>query len=381
MKIIIKSLLFVLLGLCVGCEKSHKITWSGGSVNIEVSEGTIPVPVPDPTPDPTPDPDPTTKTFEVNGSLVGVPVGGKADSPWYQSIDHLPAHPRSADIIAATAPVVSTIGRRTQNDWGGDFGIPYAVGSGHAPVSILYDNAVESDPGPFPIALETPIEAGGDAHLLFFDKPNGMLYELFYTSRTATGYHAGSGAKWDSTKSWNQRPLGWTSADAAGMPILPLLVTVDDVAAALAKPNPADQYIPHALRFTLTNTGRGLLPPAQHFASTVPYSLPGRPPMGMRVRVKKTMDLSIFNPPTQVIMRTLQIKGMILADNGANWFITGTQDPRWWNAYAPGSISYFDAITGVDAGKIGLKQFSRELFDSNIEVVDFKDSDVITQVP
>lgn len=354
-----------LLVLALGCDKSTKITFSGATVNIDVAGSAEPPPPPvDPPPGPAP-------TLEVNADLAGVQLL-PATAAWYQSVDHLPAHPRSREIILATEPVVASLGRRTQNDWGPDLGMPYAIGSGHPPVAVEALYAAESDPGPHPVPLTAPIENGSDKHLLYFDRGSGKLFELFLAERSGGGFKCGSVAVWDSRKDVDQRTLGWTSADAAGLPILPGLVRLDEFKRALAKPNLGDRHLDHALRYTLKNTGHGFIWPARHYASLVPYSLPGRPPMGMRVRVKKTLDLSQFNEPTQVLLRTLQVKGGICADNGANWFVGGTQDPGWGE--------YWDAITGNVDGKKGFKSFAGALFDDNVEVIDFKDSEVVTQV-
>lgn len=320
-----------------------------------------------PVPPPPPPPPPASGTFAKNADLAGIKLLTD-DSGWYTRVDGLPVHPASQQIILAQPPVVAGL-YRTQNDWGPDFGNPYAAGKGFPPVPVnvtLYPG--ESDLGPRPIPLDAQIETGPDHHLLYLDTDAGMIYEMGTAAREGSGFSCEAIAAWNIHKSYDQRPLGNTSADAAGLPILPGLVRYDEMKAALAKPNVADQHLGHAVRFTLPNTGHGFVAPARHYASLVPYGLPGRPPMGLRVRVNPAMDISGYNPPAQVLLRTLQLYGGILADNGAAWFFTGTQDERW--------AEYWDAITGNVNGKKGFKSFAGDDFLRNFQVLDF--TDVIT---
>lgn len=305
----------------------------------------------------------------VNGQL---PFTVLKDSAWYQDITSNPAHPRSREIITSQPPVVPELGRRCHNDWGMDFGMPYSVISGHPPVQVVSAYAAESDKGPFPIPQGAPIETGPDRHLICYDRGTDTTYELFSASWAGAILDCQSAAVWHGSKSDDQRPLGWTSADAAGLMILPGLVKYDEMKLALSRSDPASQHLGHALRFTLPNTGHGFLWPARHYASLVPYGLPGRPPMGMRIRLKASYDISKYNQPTQVLLRTLQKYGAILADNGAAFFFSGTADVRW--------AEYFDAITGVVDGKLGFKSLAKADFDDNMEVIDFADAEVVTQV-
>lgn len=206
---------------------------------------------------------------------------------------------------------------------GGPFGIPYVVvGDGQARVPVTFDYADESDPGPYPVPPDAPIEGGaasaGDRHVIVVDRVQWKLHELYAAyPATGGGWHAGSGAVFDlSTNAL--RPAGWTSADAAGLPILPGLVRFDDVAAGA---------ISHALRFTVSRTRRAYLAPARHWASSDPSAL--RPPMGMRVRLKAGYDISGFPASAQVILRALKTYGMLVADNGSDWFVSGVADSRW----------------------------------------------------
>ena len=208
---------------------------------------------------------------------------------------------------------------------GAPSGIPYVVVSGNqARVPVEFKWPDESDPGPYPIPLDAPIEGGpegrGDRHVLVIDRDNWMLYELF-SARPVDGgarWQAGSGAIFD-LKANKTRPAGWTSADAAGLPIFPGLVRYDEVMQR--------KEIPHALRFTCVRTRRAYVPPATHFASKL--TDPNLPPMGMRVRLRADYDISPFPPPVQVILRCIKKHGMILADNGGDFFISGSPDPRW----------------------------------------------------
>src|SRR5207302_6624687 len=177
--------------------------------------------------------------------------------------------------------------------------------------------AEETDAGPYPIPAGAPIEAGSDRHMLVVRQGECRLYELFDAQLTASGWHAGSGATWD-LRSNALRHDGWTSADAAGLPILPGLIRYDEVAAG---------HIDHALRFTAQRTQRGYIHPATHFASSI--TDPNVPPMGARFRLKADYDCSPLSRTAQVVCMALKRYGMLLADNGSNSFITGAPDRRW----------------------------------------------------
>lgn len=187
-------------------------------------------------------------------------------------------------------------------------------------MSFAYDD--ESDHGPYPIPHNAPIEGGasstGDRHVIVLDRDSWKLYELYYAFPNGNGsWRAGSGAIFD-LGSNTLRPVGWTSADAAGLPILPGLVRYDEVSAG---------EIPHALRFTVSRTRRAYLSPARHWASSDTSSL--RPPMGMRVRLKTSVNISSYPASAQVILRALRKYGMMVADNGSDWYVSGTADTRW----------------------------------------------------
>ena len=203
-------------------------------------------------------------------------------------------------------------------------GIPYVTVPGsQAKVDVTFGYAEESDPGPYPIPPPPPIEGdpegNGDRHILIIDQDNCLLYELYAAHLDPDGWQAGSGAIFD-LQSYDLRPDGWTSADAAGLPIFPGLVRYDEVAAG---------QIQHALRFTLEETRSEHIWPARHDASHL--SREQYPPMGQRFRLKADFDISGFSPAVQVILQAMKTYGLILADNGSDWFISGAPDERWNN--------------------------------------------------
>lgn len=245
------------------------------------------------------------------------------DNPWNQPVDTAAVDPNSSAIINAIGSTGAFHPDFGANWNGGPFGIPYVVVSGtQAKVTVTFDYASESDAGPYPIPSNAPIEGGasstGDRHVIIVDRDNAKLYELFCAFPKADGsWHAGSGAVFD-LNSNALRPAGWTSADAAGLAILPGLVRYEEVAAGA---------IEHAVRFTVSRTRRAYIAPARHWASSDTSSL--RPPMGMRVRLKAGVNISTYPASAQVILRALKKYGMIVADNGSNWYASGTADARW----------------------------------------------------
>jgi hypothetical protein len=259
---------------------------------------------------------------------AGASLNGKrlfpADNPWNQDISNEPVDPNSANLIASMGlgtslhPDFGTIWNGAPN------GIPYIVVSGSqtkVPITFTaYGN--QSDPGPYPVPTDAPVEGGpngtGDRHVLVIDRDNWKLYELYRAFPNGTGWNAESGAVFD-LNSNALRPAGWTSADAAGLPIFPGLVRYDEVFGR--------REITHALRFTASRTRRAYVAPARHFASS--NTDPNLPPMGMRVRLKASVDISGYTPAMQVILRGLKKYGMILADNGSNWYVSGAPDARW----------------------------------------------------
>jgi len=200
-----------------------------------------------------------------------------------------------------------------------------SVPGNQAPVAITFTDAgEESDPGPYPIPLDAPIEGGscgtGDRHVIVVQAETCTLYELYDASPQPDGsWQAASGARFDLTTD-ALRPEGWTSADAAGLPILPGLVRYEEIESGV---------IPHALRFTAERTQQAYVWPARHQAGAT--SDPNVPPMGQRFRLKPDVDITGHSPTNQIILQALKTYGMLLADNGSSWFLSGAPDDRWDN--------------------------------------------------
>ncbi len=239
-----------------------------------------------------------------------------ASNVWNRPIDDLPVAGNSATLVGSIGA-----SSKLHPDFGEnlDYGIPYNIVSAATPrVAVTFDYADESDAGPYPVPSPPLIEAGSDAHVLLVDKDACRLWELYAASPNGNGgWKAGSGATWD-LRSNALRPAGWTSADAAGLPILPGLVRYDEVAAG---------EIRHAIRFTAPDTRSAYVYPARHFASSDSGSR--LPPMGLRVRLKATYDISGLPPQAKVIATAMQRYGMILADNGSSWYFQGMSDSAW----------------------------------------------------
>ncbi len=248
-----------------------------------------------------------------------------ANDAWNQPVDQLP-------VAANSATLVNTIGATTRVHadfgsglWdGGPIGIPFITVSGSQPkYPATFDYASESDAGPYAVPLSAPIEGGsastGDRHAIVIDTDNCLLYELYSSYPQAASWQAGSGAIYN-LRSSTLRPAGWTSADAAGLPVFPGLVRYDEVASGEIK---------HAIRLTVTRTRNTYVWPARHYAS----SLTGTqyPPMGQRFRLRAGFDVSPYPTEVQVILRAMQKYGLIVADNGSAWFISGAPDERWNN--------------------------------------------------
>ena len=249
-----------------------------------------------------------------------------ADSFWHADVSALPVHPQSAtwvSSIGTTAGLKADFGSGTWN--GGPIGLPYTTVPGTQPrVPVSFGYADESDPGPYPIPPDAPIEGGssssGDRHVLVVDRDACRLWELYsaYPQNGGASWTAGSGAAWSLTSN-AMRPLGWTSGDAAGLPILPGLVRRDEVVAG---------EIDHVIRFTAPRTASAYVWPASHKAGTGGAS---DPPMGAWFRLKAGYDISGYSAANQVILRALKKHGMVLADNGSAWFMSGAPDAGWNN--------------------------------------------------
>ena len=240
-----------------------------------------------------------------------------ASNIWNTRIDSLPVHPMS-DAWLRSANASST---DLHPDFGPpDYGMEFvAVGRSHATTAIDFLYADESDRGPYPFDARTPIEGGSDRHALMVQRDTCRLFELFDARWNGGNPRAGSGAIWD-LDSNRLRPPAWTSADAAGLPILPGLVRWDEVVVG---------SIPHAIRFTVSCTTDSYVWPARHEAGVSDQDCP---PMGARFRLVSDFDLSSFSPKAKIILRAMRRYGMFVADNGSDWYFQGTRDGHWRNA-------------------------------------------------
>ena len=238
-----------------------------------------------------------------------------ADTVWNADVSSLPVHARSAQWLASMNAAVTNL----HPDFGAPpYGFPFnVVDNTHPLQTVTFQYASESDAGPYPVGADTSIEGGSDRHALIVNRATCTLYELFALNGSGSSWTAGSGAIFLLTSD-ALRPLGWTSADAAGLPIFPGLVRWDEVQAGA---------ITHAIRFTAVQTDRSFLWPARHQGGAA--SDPTLPPMGARFRLKATYDLTHFSLQAQVVLRALQHYGLILADNGSNWYFSGTEDASW----------------------------------------------------
>jgi hypothetical protein len=248
----------------------------------------------------------------------GCPILPPAN-PLNRDISRAPVDRHSADYIASIG-----LSAHLHADFGSNpaYGIPYAVvGPGQPKVPISFTEfGSESDPGPYPVPPRAPVEGAGsegDRHVLVLQRGSCRLYELYNAGRAGAGWDAGSGAVFN-LRSSRLRPAGWTSADAAGLPIFPLLARYDEVRAG---------RIDHALRVTVPRTQRGYIHPATHLASS--SDDPRLPPMGLRLRLKASFSLARYHGQALVVLRALKRFGLIVADNGSPWFITGAPNRRW----------------------------------------------------
>ncbi len=257
-----------------------------------------------------------------------------AEDPLNQEVAGLPVSPHSSEYVESIG-----LTAHLHPDFGNNpaYGIPYeVVGPEQPKVPVTFTKyRSESDPGPYPIPPGAAIEGGGpkgrgDKHVLVVQEGSCMLYELYKASHHGAGWHAVSGATFD-LRSDALRPEGWTSADAAGLPIFPLLARYPEVAAGA---------IDHALRVTVPRTQAGYIHPATHFASS--SSDPALPPMGLRLRLAASYNLEGFSGQALVILQALKRYGLIVADNGSPWYITGAPSPGWEEA----SILQIEKVPG-----------------------------------
>jgi len=301
-------------------------------------------------------------------ALVGCPIL-PADNIWNTPIDNLPVDPNSNTYINSIGGGGHLHPDFGSGTWDGfPIGIPYnIVDNNQVKSSVEFYYPDESDPGPYPIPANPKIEGdpdSGDRHILIIDRDNCILYEL-YDAWYDSGWQAGSGAIFD-LRSNALRPSGWTSADAAGLPILPGLVRYDEVMAG---------EINHALRFTVSGTQASFVWPARHKAATCGTT--SCPPMGQRFRLKADFDLAGFSPQVVVILRALQKYGMIVADNGSSWYISGVPDERWDNDMLvselhsiPGSafeaVDVSSLIVDPDSGRVNQ---TKAVYSLYIEII------------
>jgi hypothetical protein len=257
-----------------------------------------------------------------------------ANNPWNERVDKLPVAANSAQMIASIGLDTGLHPDFGSGLYGGQrIGIPFDVVSKTTPrARVSFDYADESDKVGYPIPANVHIEGGSDHHAILVVKSACRLYELFALHRTGSGWAAGSGATWD-LRSNHVRPAGWTSADAAGLPIFPGLARYDEVARGV---------IDHALRFTVERTRKAYIYPARHYASSSDDA--SLPPMGLRVRLKASVDISGFPRQARIVLQALKTYGMILADNGSNWYVSGAPDPHWSND----ALHTIDRIMGSD---------------------------------
>ena len=259
------------------------------------------------------------------GASLGGFIPFPADSLWNKDISSSAIDPNSNAILTFIGTGVGIHADFGAGQFGGStIGIPYLnVGSQQALLNVTFNQfGSESDAGPMPIPVTAPIEGfpnPGDQHVLVLDNSNCFLYELYASAVSGNSWTAGSAAIWDLLSN-EQRPYGWTSADAAGLPIFPGLVRYDEVAAG---------QIHHALRFTLQHSRAALVPPASHWAAN--SSNASAAPMGMRMRLRANFNVATYSAANQVLLNALKKYGMIMADNGSNLFLSGAPDDRWDN--------------------------------------------------
>jgi hypothetical protein len=248
-------------------------------------------------------------------TVAGCPVFPASD-PWNQDVSRAPVSPRSGAYVRSIG-----LDARLHPDFASKtYGIPFrVVPRSQKKVPIRFTAyGDESDKGPYPIPPRAPVEGGSDRHVIVVQRGTCKLYELFGAHRSGRGWAAASGARFD-LRTGRLRPKGWTSADAAGLPIFPGLARADEAVGR--------GVITHALRVTVPRTQKAYISPARHFASS--DTDPDLPPMGLRLRLKASYDISRFHGQARVILTALKRYGMIVADNGSPWYVTGAPDRRW----------------------------------------------------
>ncbi len=271
-----------------------------------------------------------------------------ADNVWHADVGTLPVHARSAAWLSSMGGPT----RLLHPDFGPSgmtvpYGIPYnIVSSTHQKVSVAFEYADESDAGPYPFGSDITIEGGSDRHAIMIDKDTCTLYELFAAEYSSNGSTAGSGAIFN-LNSNALRPAGWTSADAAGLPVFAGLLRRDEVLAG---------NVDHAIRVTASRTDRSYVWPARHQAGYA--SDPNLPPMGARFRLKASFDVSGYRSDTQTVLRAFKKHGLILADNGSNWYFQGTAEDGW-------NEDFLDELKSIPAGAFEAVDASSLMIDPN----------------
>jgi hypothetical protein len=261
-----------------------------------------------------------TSTYPLGSGTGGCPVFPQSN-PWHEKVANLPVSPLSSEYIASIGANLDL-----HPDFGHErsYGIPYALVPADQPKVTIHFTAYgdQSNPGPYPIPPGAPVEGGqrasGDRHVIVLQEGTCMLYELWDAYPNADGsWNAGSGAVFN-LRSNKLRPNGWTSADAAGLPILAGLIRYREIQRG---------YINHAIRFTVPQTQAGYIHPATHYASN--STNPDLPPMGLRLRLEASFDISGFPRTDRIILQAMKTYGLIVADNGSPWFFQGATDRRW----------------------------------------------------
>jgi hypothetical protein len=263
-------------------------------------------------------------------ALAGCPLFGPS-FPTNQRVDNLPVAANSGAIVRSIGLDDNVHADFGSGKWeGSPIGIPYTVvGRKTKRSRVSFDYADESDRGRYPIPRNVKIEGGGDRHALLLDRSRCRLYELYALERRGNGWHAGSGATWN-LRRFKARRAGWTSADAAGLPILPLLAT------------PGRKPIRHAIRVTVSRSRSSYVWPARHQASD--DNDPSLPRMGERLRLKASVDVSRFPRQARRVARAMKTYGVIVADNGSDWFISGVPSRKWNND----QLHALDVLSGRD---------------------------------
>lgn len=332
------------VGLLFGPYGSSPVASSGPATSVSAGRSAVPTVLPNLSLSASPSPSASAKSPKPLAVAQPAPGLGDcpvapADSIWRARVDQLPVSSHSSAYIASIGASAHAHADFGSGTWDGQYiGIPVTlIPSGTRKVPVSFDYADESDPGPYPIPpgalIEGGAQAGGDRHVIAVDTNTCSDYELYDATPSSGGasWHAGSGAVFD-LNSDALRPAGWTSADAAGLPILPGLARYDEASTGV---------IDHALRITVPKSADSFIWPARHAASDSGANLP---PMGLRLRLKASVDISGFPPQARAVAQALKTYGGIVADNGSAWYVSGTQDNRWSND----QLSALSGLTGSD---------------------------------